>query len=98
LTFPLPFALTLLTGLLFIFSTPNQSLEDWVFWSKMALIVVAGLNVLVFYAGGIYRLVEQLGPGEDAPGPARFIAATSLSLWLGVMFFGRMLPFLGGTF
>lgn len=92
------FALTLLTGLLFIFSTPNQYLEDWVFWSKMGLIVLAGVNVLVFYAGGIYRQVERLGAGESAPAPAKLIAATSLSLWVGVMFFGRMLPFLGGTF
>jgi hypothetical protein len=92
------FLLTLLTGLLFIFATPQQYFGDWVFWSKMTLILLAGVNVLVFYAGGIYRQVEQLGAGEDAPGLARVIAATSLSLWIGVMFFGRMLPFLGGTF
>lgn len=92
------FLLTLATGVLFIFATPEQYLKDWVFWSKMLLVVLAGLNVLVFYAGGIYHQVEALGPGDDAPPPARAIAVTSLFLWVGVMFFGRMLPFLGNTF
>ena len=92
------FTITFATGLLFIFATPEQYLNDWVFWSKMLFVALAGVNVLIFYAGGIYRLVETLGPGEDAPPPAKAIAATSLVLWIGVMFFGRMLPFLGVAF
>lgn len=92
------FLITFSTGLLFIFATPEQYLKDWVFWSKMLLVALAGVNVLVFYTGGIYRLVEALGPGQDAPVPAKMIAVTSLCLWVGVMFFGRMLPFLGSAF
>jgi hypothetical protein len=39
----------------------------------------------VFYAAGIVREVEALGPGADAPLSAKIIAATSLFLWVAVM-------------
>ena len=94
----LGFVLTLLTGLLFIVAAPDQYLLSWVFWSKIVFILLAGANVLVFYALGIYDEVEHLGAGEDAPRAAKAIAATSLVLWVGVMFWGRMLPFLGDAF
>jgi hypothetical protein len=92
------FVMTGLTGLLFIFTSPEQYLHDWVFWSKMSFIALAGANVLSFYVGNIHREVEALGPGDDAPPRAKAIAVTSLLLWIGVMFFGRMLPFLGEAF
>jgi hypothetical protein len=92
------FLLTLLTGLLFIAAVPDQYLLSWVFWSKIAFIGLAGVNVLAFYGSGLYRQVETLGPGEDAPSGARLVAVTSLALWIGVMFWGRMLPFLGEAF
>ena len=34
-----------------------------------------------FYLTGAFDSVERLGPGEDAPPLAKFIAATSLVLW-----------------
>ena len=42
--------------------------------------------------------VDALRPNESAPASAKFIAATSLVLWIGVIYWGRMLPFLGGAF
>jgi hypothetical protein len=92
------FGLTLATGVLFIVAAPDQYLLSGVFWAKILFIALAGANVLLFYASGIYETVESLGPGEDAPGGAKAIAATSLFLWVGVMFWGRMLPFLGIAF
>jgi len=44
------------------------------------------------------RKVERLGPGDDAPLAARLVGGTSLFLWVGVMFWGRMLPFIGNAF
>jgi hypothetical protein len=64
----------------------------------MLFIALAGTNVLAFYFTGIFRTVEKLGPGEEAPGSAKVIAAVSLFLWIGVMYLGRMLPFLGDAF
>lgn len=92
------FVLTLGTGLLFIVAVPDQYLLSWVFWSKIAFIGLAGVNVLAFYASGLYAQIQALGPGEEAPSAARIVAATSMFLWVGVMFWGRMLPFLGEAF
>jgi hypothetical protein len=92
------FCLTLATGVLFIVAAPEQYLLSWVFWWKIGFIALAGANVLVFYVSGIYRSVEALGAGEEAPRRARAIAAASLVIWVGVMFWGRMLPFLGVAF
>jgi hypothetical protein len=74
------------------------SSSPWMFWAKIAFILLAGVNVLLFYVSGIFQAVETLGAGEDAPRGAKAIAATSLFLWVGVMFWGRMLPFLGVAF
>lgn len=92
------FGLTLMTGILFIVAVPSQYLLSWVFWTKVAFIGLAGVNVLAFYGTGLYGRVEQLAPGEPAPRDAKAIAVASLFLWVGVMFFGRMLPFLGEAF
>jgi hypothetical protein len=46
----------------------------------------------------VFQRVEHLEPGENAPFAAKIIAATSLFLWLGVMCFGRLLPYLGDAF
>jgi hypothetical protein len=43
-------------------------------------------------------VVEPIGPEGDAPFAAKLIAASSLFLWLGVIYWGRMLPFLGSAF
>jgi hypothetical protein len=50
------------------------------------------LNLLAFYATGMSRAVDALRPGDDAPGLAKLIAGASLFLWLGVIYFGRLIP------
>ena len=86
------------TGTLFFAGDPFQYIHNPVFWYKILFILLAGANVLVFYASGAFREVEHLGPGEDAPLGAKLIAGASLFLWIGVMYLGRMLPFLGDAF
>jgi hypothetical protein len=39
-----------------------------------------------------------LGAGQDTPSGAKVIAVTSLVSWFAVMYFGRMLPYLGDAF
>jgi hypothetical protein len=92
------FGICLLTGSMFFAGDPFQYIHNVVFWLKMLFILLAGLNVLAFYVTGVFRTVEVLGPGEDAPMSAKVIAAVSLFLWVGVMYLGRMLPFLGDSF
>ncbi len=59
---------------------------------KIVLIVFAGLNILFFYKSGVGRQVDDVGPGEDVPGGAKAMAAASLVLWTGVLYFGRLSP------
>jgi hypothetical protein len=94
----LGFAMNVVTGLVFFIGAPSQYVHNVSFWLKMLLMFLAGLNALLFYVTGIFRGAERVGPGEDAPFGAKVIAAMSLILWIGVMYFGRMLPFLGEAF
>jgi hypothetical protein len=59
---------------------------------KFLFITLAGLNLLAFYLTGMDRAVDRLGPGDDAPALAKAIAFASLFLWLGVIYFGRLIP------
>jgi len=59
---------------------------------KLVFIALAGLNLLLFYATGMARAVDALRAGDDAPGLAKAIAGASLFLWLGVIYFGRLIP------
>jgi len=52
-------------------------------------IMLLGLNVAAFYLTGAFDSVRDLGPGDDAPPFAKWIAATSLFLWFAVITLGR---------
>jgi hypothetical protein len=65
--------------------------DVWLQW-KLVFILLAGLNLLAFYLTGMSRAVDRLGPGESAPALAKVIAGVSLFLWLGVIYFGRLIP------
>jgi hypothetical protein len=92
------FVINLLTGIVFFVGNPAQYIDNVAFGFKVGFILLAGVNVLVFYATGTNRQVALLGPGDDAPALAKVIAATSLFLWLAVMYMGRMLPYIGNSF
>ncbi|MBI3049142.1 MAG: hypothetical protein HYY76_12620 [Acidobacteria bacterium] len=97
----LGFVLAVVTGLGFVTGLKanlydadpyNVLMTDVYLQLKLIFIGLAGLNLLFFYASGMQRVVYALGPGEDAPGLAKFIAGTSLTLWIGVVWMGRMVP------
>jgi len=94
----LGFVINTVTGLLFFTGDPFQYIHNLVFWLKMAFILLAGLNVGAFYLTGLHRRVTSVGAEEDVPLSAKLVAAASLFLWIGVMYWGRMLPFLGEAF
>jgi uncharacterized protein DUF6644 len=91
------FLINLLTGMIFFVTIPRQYMYNVAFIAKMGLVLIAGINVLVFYTT-VYRATESLGPGDDAPFMAKATAVVSLVAWFGVMYFGRMLPFIGDAF
>lgn len=59
---------------------------------KLLFILLAGINLLVFYVTGVSRAVDSVGSGEDAPLMAKAIAGVSLFLWVGVVYWGRLVP------
>ena len=94
----LGFVINLLTGIVFFVGAPSQYVNNIAFAFKLLFMLLAAVNLAVFYLSGMARTVGLLGPGDDAPPSAKIIAATSLFLWVGVMFWGRMLPFIGNAF
>lgn len=84
------FALSVSTGLLFFITTPDQYLYNPALQTKMALLAVAGLNMLLFYACAA-RAVQATGAEDLPPRRARIFAAISLACWLGVMLCGRVI-------
>ncbi|WP_257455148.1 hypothetical protein [Archangium lipolyticum] len=64
-----------------------------VFGLKLALIVLAGLNSLLFHRG-VFRSVQTWNTETVAPPAARVAAGVSLVLWTGVITCGRMLAYL----
>ncbi len=89
------FVVNSLTGMLFFIATPDQYVMNIAFFWKIALILLAGVNVLY------HTLLDEpwnLGAGQDAPLTTKVFAGSSLVLWFGVIYFGRMLPFIGNSF
>ncbi|AZZ51802.1 DUF6644 family protein [Rathayibacter festucae] len=59
---------------------------------KLGLLLLAGLNVLVFHRG-VYRRVPEWAIATVTPLAARIAAAVSLTAWTGVVFAGRFLAY-----
>ena len=94
----LGFTINLVTGALFFTGDPTQYIHNVAFGFKLLFIGLAGVNVILFYVTGLYRRVDGVGAGHDVPAAAKVAAAASLLLWIGVMYWGRMLPFIGNAF
>ena len=94
----LGFAINLTTGSLFFAGDPFQYIHNIAFAFKLIFIGLAGVNVMLFYVTGLHRRVAGVGAGRDVPVAAKLTAAVSLFLWIGVMYWGRMLPFIGNAF
>jgi len=86
------FAISVITGSLFIFGQPDQYFYNDAFKLKVIALTLLGVNVLAFYSFEARRVLT-LGPEDDAPLRAKWIAAISLSLLILIMLFGRMLTF-----
>jgi uncharacterized membrane protein len=91
----LGFGVNVVTGMLFFVGIPGQYIHNTSFYWKVALVMLAGLNAVYF------TLLEEpwaLGPKEDAPLRIKIAAASAMVLWVGVLYCGSMLPFLGNAF
>src|SRR5262249_12956131 len=91
----LGFGLNLVTGMMFFIGAPEQYTQNPVFYWKILFVGLGAINVLYF------MLLDQpwtVGSGDDAPMGAKLVAGSAIVVWVGVLFFGHMLPFLGNAF
>jgi hypothetical protein len=91
------FLVNLATGLLFFVGNPSQYIDNFAFWMKMLFVLLAGANAGIFILSPLHDVV-RLGPGESTPVAVKLVAAVSLFCWFSVMYWGRMLPYLGDAF
>jgi hypothetical protein len=78
-------AINIVTGMLFFLASPAQYTENSAFVWKMGVMLVAAVAMLY----------PTMSDEDRAPLTGRIIAAGSICLWVGVIFLGRYLPYLG---
>ena len=90
----LGFGLNLITGMLFFVAQPAQYIANAPFLWKVIFLMIAGANFLYL------TVVKKLWAvdGFHAGLADKTIAVSSMAAWFGVLYAGRMLPFLGNSF
>jgi hypothetical protein len=91
----LGFALNLFTGMLYFLGAPEQYTKNVTFYWKIALMLIGGANAIYFT---VFDGPWDLRASDVAPLKLKAIALSGFALWVGVMFCGLMLPFLGNAF
>ena len=90
----LGFAVNLITGMMFFIGTPGQYVENAPFFWKVALLMAAGANYLYLTVSNNVWAGDQRGFGLLD----KTMAVASIAAWLGILYAGRMLPYLGNSF
>ncbi|HKV04812.1 MAG TPA: DUF6644 family protein [Candidatus Acidoferrales bacterium] len=86
------FGILLVTGTLLAASDPLEYCGNIVFWISVGLLLIAGVNAMVFRFG-VYRSVAAWDETSAAPVNARRWASVSLFLWIALVFAGRAIAF-----
>lgn len=89
------FAINTITGMIFMTATPDQYGTNGSFHWKIVFMVVAGLTLLYTT---VFEGPWHVEAGQKGPMRVRMAGLSAIVGWLGVMYFGRMLPFLGNAF
>ena len=91
----LGYGVNFLTGMVFFISEPGQYTGNVAFHWKMILMMLAGANYLVLT---VYDGAWTVPAGGSPSMLSRLLGASALLLSIGVMYFGRMLPFIGNAY
>ena len=93
----LGFAIAAVTGVTFFVGAPDQYVHNVAFYAKLVFLLIAGLNAAAFEI--FYSAAVTTTAATDAtPRAYRAIAIVSLVSWFFVIYWGRMLPFIGNAF
>ena len=90
----LGFGANLITGMLFFVALPAQYIQNVPFYWKVVLLLIAGANFL--YLTVFTKAWSATGLRANLADKA--MAVGSIVAWLGVLYAGRMLPYLGNAF
>lgn len=91
------FALAAITGVTFFIGAPDQYVNNVAFYGKVVFLLIAGANALLFeWAYGARVSADEMT--GVAPGALKTIAVVSIVSWFFVIYWGRMLPFVGNAF
>jgi hypothetical protein len=85
-------AVMLVTGLLLFAAEAAKSYGNPAFRLKMVLLILVGLNPLVFHCT-VYRSVATWEMVRITPLRARIAAVLSLTLWTGIIITGRAIAY-----
>jgi hypothetical protein len=86
------FTLAAITGFLLFTSSAVKYVHDAPFVYKMALLLIAGVNMAVFHFGS-YRKVALWDRDSLTPTGARIAGGLSLVIWVTVVALGRWIGF-----
>lgn len=89
------FGVNLITGMLFFIAAAEQYTNNPIFYWKVVFMALAGLN---FFYLTVFSGIWNVKAGQDARPLDKLVALSSIASWVGVIYFGRMLPFLGNAF
>lgn len=91
----LGFALNLVTGMLFFIAAATQYTANIAFLWKAIFLGLTGAHFLYLT---VFSNTWTLKVGADAAALDKLVAAGGIGAWVGVIYWGRMLPFIGNAF
>jgi hypothetical protein len=86
------FVINIVTGMLFFVGMPFFYAFNLTMYLKMGAMVLAGFTLILFNCTSAFRGWSRLGPSENPPAFAKFVAASSLVLWTAIIILGRYIP------
>ena len=86
------FCVMVLSGALLFYAAPLDRYGNVFFRAKLALLVLAGLNVWLFHSTA-HRGVAEWDLDPVPPRRARVAGGVALCLWAAIILAGRMIPY-----
>ncbi len=91
------FLVMITSGSLLFYANPTARYQNLFFRAKMVALVLAGVNVWMFY-NTVYRTMAEWDRDPVPPRRARVAAGLSLVLWAAIIMGGRLIAYNGYWF